>query len=286
VDLLRGVEEVLVVEELSPFLEERLQALCHREGLRTRVLGKHSGHLPEEFEYEPEVIARGLHRALGLGAEPAAPREAPPAPPRPPVLCPGCPHRSSYFAVRAAFPEETLYFSDIGCYTLGYGPPLDTADAVLCMGAAFTLAGGVSRVTNQRTVGFMGDSTFFHAGMPPLLNAIKEDVNMVAVILDNDVTAMTGFQESPTISVVDGTPRRETSIEGVARALGARHVEVVDPMDPSVTIAAFERARDHTGVSVIISRHSCPMFLARETGAVKRAVAYEIDHERCRTCGR
>jgi len=285
-ELFREVDQVLVVEELSPFLEDAVGALCARHDLRPQILGKRTGHLPEAFEYEPAVIRRGLHLALGLGtlAPEAAPAEA--VAPRPPTLCSGCPHRSTYFAARSAFGEDQLYFNDIGCYTLGFGAPLDTVDALLCMGAGFTLAAGVSRVTKQRTVGFLGDSTFFHSGMPALLNAIKEDVDMVAVILDNQVTAMTGFQESPTVTVEDHQPGRQVSIEGVVRALGARHVETVDPADVKASIAAFERARDATGLSVIIAEHPCPVHMLRLGEPADDADVFTIDHAACQQCGR
>jgi indolepyruvate ferredoxin oxidoreductase alpha subunit len=286
--LLREVERVLVVEELSPFLEDALCALCARHGLATHVLGKRTGHLPFEFEYEPEVIQRGLHAALNLGSPPAAAviSDGDPPPARGPGLCAGCPHRSSFFAARAVFGEEHLYFNDIGCYTLGFGPPLESADALLCMGAGFTLASGVSRVTGKRTVGFLGDSTFFHAGMPALLDAIQTDANIVAVILDNQVTAMTGFQESPGVSPEGAEPTRRISIANVARALGAQHVETVDPMDLPATIAAFERARAARGVSVIVAEHPCPVDVARRSGESAKKGTFVIDQDRCQSCGR
>ena len=285
--LLAEVERALVVEELSPYLEDAVRALCAQHDLHTEILGKRTGHFPEAFEYEPAVIRRGLHSALGLGSSPVAAASFAPVTPRPPTLCTACPHRSTYFAARAAFGEEHLYFNDIGCYTLGYGDPLNTVDALLCMGAGFTLAAGVSRVTGNRTVGFLGDSTFFHSGMPALLNATKEDVNMVAVILDNQVTGMTGFQESPTITVEQGRPKRRVSIEGIVRALGVEQVETVDPSDLAATITAFERARDASGVSVLIAEKACPVFLDRVTGAPGAvATPYRIDHSRCQVCGR
>jgi len=284
---LSRLERLLVVEELSPYLEDALLALCARERLSLQILGKRSGHLPVPFEYEPHVIRAGVHSALGLGPAPL-PRPAPPdLPPRPPILCPGCSHRSTYFAAKMALGEERLFFNDIGCYTLGYGPPLQSADALLCMGASITLASGVSRVTGQRTVGFIGDSTFFHSGMPALLNAIKERVNVVVVILDNGVTAMTGFQESPAASVEEGQATRWLSIEAAVRGLGATQVERVDPFDLPAAIAAFERARDATGVSVVISERPCGVFMLRETGGrQRRATAFRVDQTRCRTCGR
>ncbi len=286
VEFLSEVDEVLVVEELSPFLEDALRVLCAQHGLTPRILGKRSGHLPEEYEYDPPVIQRGIAAAFGLLETPAASIEAPDVPTRAPTLCAACPHRSAYFAAKTVFGDDTLYFNDIGCYTLGASPPLSAGDALLCMGAGFTLAAGVSRVTGKRTIGFVGDSTFFHAGMPALLNAIKEEVNMVAVILDNQVTAMTGFQESPGVEVEASTLQRSVSIAGVARSLGARHVETIDPQVLPAAIQAFERARDHEGVSVIIAEHPCPVALEREVGPPRHdAAAYEIDHARCQTCG-
>jgi len=331
--LLGDVDEVLVIEELSPYLEDALRALASLHGLTKRVLGKRTGHLPTPFEYEPQVIREGL-AAFGLtlpgpagrrssdraasdngapgraasdrvassraasdrasndlAAHPsgcALPAPIPTLPARPPSLCPGCPHRSTYFAARAAFDgDEHLYFNDIGCYTLGYGEPLNTVDALLCMGAGFTLAAGVARVTGRRTVGFMGDSTFFHSGMPALLNAVKEQVGMVAVILDNQVTAMTGFQESPTVAKEGSSLHRDVSIAEVCRALGVKQVEVVDPTNLSGTIAAFERARDSSGVSVVIAEEPCPLHLGREMRQSHAGPnTFEIDQSACRSCGR
>jgi NADPH-dependent glutamate synthase beta subunit-like oxidoreductase/ferredoxin len=284
--LLSGVKRLLVVEELSPYLEDALTVLASRNKLPVEILGKRTGHFPVEFEYDPEMIREVIHDDLKLGPKAREPREVEPVAPRPPTLCPGCPHRAAQFAARTVFGDEALYFNDIGCYTLGYGPPLNTADALLCMGAGFTLAAGVSRVTGERTVGIMGDSTFFHSGVTPLLNAIKENVNMVAVILDNQVTAMTGFQESPLVELVDDNLRRTTTIASVVKALGARHVEVVDPYHLPGTIAAFERARDATGVSVVITQRACPVYLARETHQAYKIGTYAVDSESCQTCGR
>jgi len=285
VTALGGVERLLVVEELSPFLEDKLSSLCTLHGLDTKILGKRTGHFPEEFEYDTELIATAIHRALEVGSAPVEPRAFDPVPPRPPSLCPGCPHRSAQFALRTVFGEESLYFNDIGCYTLGYGPPLQTADALLCMGSGLTIAAGVARTTKQRTVGILGDSTFFHSGMPALLNAIKENANMVAVILDNQVTAMTGFQESPLIKT-EGEISRDISIADVARSLGAPHVETIDPYNLPGTIAAFERARDAEGVSVVVVQRPCPNFFSRQTHKPYKTGTYAIDHALCQTCGR
>ncbi len=286
ISLLQEVDEVLVIEELTPFIEDALRALASKIGVTTRILGKGTGHLPEEFEYTPDVIQRGLHAALKIGPAPKAIAEFESPPSRPPTLCASCPHRSTFFAARAAFGDEHFYFNDIGCYTLGFSAPLNAGDVVLCMGAGYSIASAVSKVSGKRTVGFLGDSTFFHAGMPPLLDAIKEDANMVAVVLDNQVTAMTGFQESPGLPVF-GQAERMASIADVCRALGAKHVEVFDPMDLGAAVSAFERARDAVGTSVLIAESPCPVHHRIQTGEnLHQGPAYRIDQELCRACGR
>jgi len=297
VEQLRAAKRVVIVEELLPFVEDAVHALCSRNRIQPEILGKHTGHFPSRFEYEPSVIQRGLHDAAGLCAapEPAKPSEATPA--RPPVLCPSCPHRSAFFAAREALGPEPVFMNDIGCYTLGYGPPLESADALLSMGAGFTLASGVARMSGKRTVGFMGDGTFFHSGMPALVNAINHDDNMIAVILDNQVTAMTGFQDSPGIDTGHGRVTRRVEIETIVRGLGASSVETVDPDDLPQAIAAFERAGDTEGLAVIITKRACPVFESRVLhGALPATPAqspdagkvstYRIDHDRCQHCGR
>ena len=288
---LREMDTVLVVEELSPYLEDRVRALCTLHGLSTKILGKRTGHVPEEYEYTPDIVRSALHDVFGIGSPIQSVPEVRVLPNRPPTLCAACPHRSAFFAARSVFGDDALYFNDIGCYTLGVEPPLNVGDALLSMGAGFTLAAGVARTTGERTLGFLGDSTFFHSGMPALLNAIKEDVNMVAVIMDNEVTAMTGFQESPGIDIEGGRPRRSVDIEAVVRSLGARHVETIDPNDLASAVGAFERAKRRDELSVVISQRACPLFLEREAGHVDKAVSgeistYAIDHDRCQHCGR
>jgi len=291
VEQLRQLDTIVVVEELSPYLEDQIRALCTLHGLPTEILGKRTGHLPFEGEYRPELLKAMLHSVFGIGS-PVPPRpELQILPQRAPTLCAACPHRSAFFAARSVFGDEALYFNDIGCYTLGVAPPLKAGDALLSMGAGFTLAAGVARTTGERTLGFLGDSTFFHSGMPALLNAIKEDVNMVAVIMDNQVTAMTGFQESPGIEVKRDDVGRSVNIEEIVRALGARHVETVDPNDLNSTVAAFERAKQRDELSVVITERACPIFFNRAVEHADRVTSteistYAIDHARCQHCGR
>lgn len=277
--VLTSAKQVLVIEELSPYLEDALFQVAGRLGKSIPIFGKRSGHLSVPFEYQPRQVEAALRRILGMPELPSLNRAEIPVEARPPILCAGCPHRATFVAARAAFDENQLYFNDIGCYTLGYGPPHEVGNALLCMGAGFTLAAGVAEVTGKRTVGFMGDSTFFHSGMPSLLEALQTDANMVLVVLDNQVTAMTGFQQSPS----QPGPKK-VSIEAVARALGADRVQVVDPFDLAATQSVFREASKQTGVTVIVARQGCPVYQNR--GAKTRPEPHFVDENACRKCGR
>ncbi|MBI2894839.1 MAG: FAD-dependent oxidoreductase [Deltaproteobacteria bacterium] len=289
---LRGLDEVLVLEELTPFCEDALLGITKHFGLGVRVLGKHGGRLPEEFEYTPDTVAEAVLGWLGSPSRPAAAPVAAASEPRvevpsrPPTLCPGCPHRASYYAVRAVFGQDAICWNDIGCYSLGFGEPLDTADAILAMGSGISMAAGASRVTGQRMVAFIGDSTFFHSGTPAVVNAVQARDDVVIVVLDNGVTAMTGFQ--PNAGTALGRSREGApvvDIADVARALGVESVESVDPFDLAASAAALARARRARGPAVVVMKHACPVFESRTAPGSLPAVRFTIDQTRCKHCG-
>ncbi len=301
-EALAGVERLLVVEELLPFLEDALHVLAHRHGLSIEIRGKRSGDFEDRFEYEEAGIRRVVSSFLGLEEEPQPENLEEDVPPRPPVLCASCPHRTTFFAARAALGDEMLFFNDIGCYTLGYGPPLESADALLAMGSSFPMAAAVARRTGAKTVAFMGDGTFLHSGMPALLDAIKEDADLVAVIMDNQVTAMTGFQESASARIERGRLAQRVDLEALCRALGAKQVAKVDPEDLPRTIAAIREAGRRKGLSVVICERPCIVFTRRhgiedehplaeggvavEGGRGERPITYRVDLGLCGHCGR
>jgi indolepyruvate ferredoxin oxidoreductase alpha subunit len=290
VDFLRSVDAVLVVEELTPFVEEWVCVTAFRAGRTIPVLGKHTGHLPVEFEYSPDLVEDAVRKYLALGARVKTSLVVPELPPRPPVLCPGCPHRTSFYLVSRVFGKRTVYCNDIGCYTLGYGEPLNACDVLLCMGASISLASGIARTTGQRTVAYIGDSTFFHSGLPALANAVQADDKITAVILDNYITAMTGFQPSPTTNtdrpkepsptVADGNGR--FSIEDAVRGLGIREVYSVDPFEEKATLAALKQAKDGEGVNVVVCHSPCVVH-ERRVSPGKR-VSFDIRSELCNAC--
>jgi indolepyruvate ferredoxin oxidoreductase alpha subunit len=189
--------------------------------------------------------------------------------------------------VRRVFGKKTVYCNDIGCYTLGYGQPLDSCDVLLCMGSSISQASGIARTTGKRTVAYIGDSTFFHSGLPPLVNAVKSNDPITVVILDNHVAAMTGFQPSPTTSA-GGDPsealaRHRFSIEDAVRGLGVEVVSTVDPFDEKATLEALKKAKSANGTNVVIMSAPCAVTEAR-SGARESRTAYAIEPELCNSC--
>ncbi len=294
-DLLGAVDSLLVVEELTPFVEERVSLCAFHNQKRIPILGKHTGHFPLEYEYSPDLVEDAIRDYLHLQKRKRPQVSIPPLPPRPPVLCPGCPHRASYYLARKVFGKGTVYSNDIGCYTLGYGDPLNSCDLLLCMGSSITTACGIARLTGRRTVAYIGDSTYFHSGLPALANAVQAQDDITVVILDNYITAMTGFQPSLTtdgpvgadgLHVDPATSQGNTaghSIEESLRGLGVTEVYSVDPFNERETIDALKKAKSGTGVNVVVCHSPCVVH-ARRIGRVGKRSALAIDPELCDSC--
>jgi indolepyruvate ferredoxin oxidoreductase alpha subunit len=205
-------------------------------------------------------------------------------PVRPPVLCAGCPHSATYFAVNKATNRKAIFASDIGCYTLGVAPPYNAADLLVCMGSSVGTAGGLARVNDQPVIAFIGDSTFFHAGIPGLINAVHHGHKFLLMILDNRTTAMTGHQPHPGSSkgpsCCDIT---SVSIEEVVKGCGVKWPKVVDPYDIKTTTDTVKQALTQNGVSVIIARRECALISKRDqNGAILKK--HYIDQEVCKKC--
>ncbi|MBQ7921785.1 MAG: indolepyruvate ferredoxin oxidoreductase subunit alpha [Clostridia bacterium] len=260
-ELLADTDEILVCEELDGVIEKELFALLGQKQLCRVIRGKTDGTTPSAGENTVNGLMDIIAEYLGI-AKPSQPvRKAPPAlPVRPPVLCAGCPHRASFYAVKQAMKgRKAVFAGDIGCYTLGNAMPLDMTDTCLCMGAGITVAQGISRVQPDTVCfSFTGDSTFYHTGLPNLANAVYNNANMVAVILDNSTTAMTGHQPNPnTGKNVMGEVAAKIDIEGALRGIGITDIAVVNPLDQDAAVKAVQHAADHEGVSAIIFRAPC-----------------------------
>jgi indolepyruvate ferredoxin oxidoreductase alpha subunit len=248
-----------------------------------------------EFEYSVDMVEDVVRDYTGRRRRERISVTVPELPPRPPVLCPGCPHRAGFYVVRKVFGKQTVYCNDIGCYTLGYGEPLESCDLLLCMGSSITQASGIARVTGRRTVAYIGDSTFFHSGLPALANAVQAGDQITIIVLDNYTTAMTGFQPSLTTSNrpgPDGVPGGASgrakeagplSIEEAVRGLGVEHLFSIDPFDVETAVAAVKQAKAAHGVSVVVSHAWCAVELRRARKG-KAVPPLTIDQDRCEDC--
>lgn len=269
-------ERSLIIEETYPVLELQLSD-------RRKALGRLSGTVPSQGELVPEVVEDLILNFVG---EVPPSRETPTVKARRPSLCAGCPHRPAFYMIRNVF-DHAIYSGDIGCYTLGIN--MGAVDTCLCMGASIGMAGGLARgpATREGTVvvATIGDSTFYHAGVPALINAVHTKTPVVLVIMDNSTTAMTGGQPTPASDrLADGSEGVPIDMERLVRGTGVDFLEVVDPYDHSALRTALERAKDNTfeenrGVSVVITRRPC----VRMPGITLPSVRFKVG-EACDLC--
>lgn len=270
-------EEILVVEELMPVIEEVVLAAANGAA----VHGKLDGTLPHEGEFSTALVAKAL-AAVGF-AENTYPESPVPAevPARPAILCPGCLHRSVFYAMKKVF-KDGIFPSDIGCYTLGL--QLGAVDTTICMGASITVGSGIAHsVEGAEVVSTIGDSTFLHTGVNGLINAVYNNANQTVIILDNRITAMTGHQPNPNTGMTAcGVESPKVSLEEIARACGVKFVEAVDPYDLTHLLAVLKEAKEREGVKVIIAKQPC-VIMNKRLG-IKRS-RYVVDSDRCLKCG-
>lgn len=277
------VDLALVVEELDPLLEDEIRKACSRIGKMIPIYGKESGHFSLLGELNPDFVATAIADVAGVSLEPFDVREAVDLPMRPPILCPGCPHRATYYAVKMAVGERAMYLSDIGCYTLGFMAPIDMGDYFICMGSSASSAGGFAATIDKPIVSFIGDSTFFHSGVTGLINSVHNRRNLMLVVLDNSTTGMTGHQPHP------GTDLDEfenVDIEAMAHATGVEHVATIDPLDFKKSRRVIDDLLSREGPKVLISRSPCPLYAKKAMGLKRGEVKYTVDHQRCMVCGR
>ncbi len=297
IKLLTSVKEVLVAEELDPFVELHVKAIVGERNMPVKIHGE------DLLTRIGELSTRKVTEAIAKLTKTKTPVDfanidkleqetAPLLPWRPPALCPGCPHRASHYAVRVASRRvardygkeiEPIYPGDIGCYALGYNPPQEASDTIICMGGSFGIASGLARVVDAPIVAHLGDSTFFHAGIPPLVNAVYNKANITMVIMDNSATAMTGFQPHPgTGYTAMGEETVLLKPEEIARACGVKFVEVVDPFNLKEATETIEKAIRFEGPAVVVSRRLCAIIEQREKKKRKEEVIpYRVDQSKC-----
>ncbi len=265
-NFLEECEKVLVVEEGEPFMEETVKAFAQEAGLTLPIGGKGDGFLSRLYEYNPAQVRESLGEYFGVDYAPRAGidlSDVPEIPQRPPSLCAGCSHRATFYAVnKAAEGMDTICPTDIGCYTLGFLPPLSSGDFLICMGSSVGTSCGFSKVSDKKVISFIGDSTFFHTGIPGLINAVFNSHNFTLVILDNGITAMTGHQPHPGVDMkaMNFEGYGQVSIEDVVKAVGVKHVSVIRPYRVKKSVDTIKEALLYKGVSVVISQEPCMLF--------------------------
>ncbi len=282
-EFLEGIDEVLCIEELDPVIERTLTYVCGKYHLPVNIRGKLTGDIAPAGENTVESVREALEKFLGTSLSDEDTfdiSDAPALPVRPPVLCAGCPHRASFYAVKRAMKgKKAVYCGDIGCYTLGNAMPLDMTDTCLCMGAGITIAQGIGRAEPDTVYfSFTGDSTFFASGMTGIVNAFYNQADMTAVILDNSTTAMTGHQPHPgTGKTMMGNISEKVSIEDVLKAIGLTTVEAVDPLKLDEAVECVKRVSSQPGVKAIIFRSPC-------IAIVKPDPCVKVDDDVCIHC--
>ena len=294
-EVLEKSREILVVEELDPVVELQLKDLAVTNNILVTVKGKEL--VPGNYELTPEVVYSAIARFMGLSEK--LPWEGvkyiktePPIPPRPPVLCAGCPHRSTYYALRVAANKtglrDIIYTGDIGCYTLGYMKPFETQMTCFEMGGSIGVAHGLAKVTENPLIAIIGDSTFYHAGIPPALNVVYNKSNVLVLVLDNMTTAMTGHQPHPGTGITAmSEPTTRITPESVLSAIGFK-VYVISPLNVKKAIEDFVKALEEfkRGEKIaIVSRMKCALNVLRE--ARRQGIilpVYAIVEEKCTGC--
>ena len=253
---LKGHDEVLILEELDDILEIQIKSLAYDSGLKTKVIGKTDD---EDYvgEYTPDKVMDKMAvvwpdmiidkpKAFVLPIE---------VPARPAQMCPGCGHRSAFFAIKKALKDEDVTVADIGCHTLGYMPPYNIGEILMCMGASSGMASGLSLFNDKkRVVAFLGDSTFFHAGLPGLINTIFNSHNITLIIMENGTTAMTGHQDHA---------GNKIPIENLLKGLGIENILTCDTYNQSKLTDIVKTAMQIKGISVVIATHPCMLKFTR-----------------------
>lgn len=246
-ELAAHVGRVLVLEDGYPYIERALRGLLQQP---LEVIGRESGHLPPDGELTPDTV----RAALGLPERRRGVVASIPVPERPPQLCAGCPHLDSFDALQIALEglPQGLVASDIGCYTLAALPPLSAIESCVCMGASIGMAKGASDAGVRPAVAVIGDSTFLHSGVTPLMDAIAANTHMTVIVLDNEVVGMTGAQ--PTLLP---SSRLKPLLLGLG--VDPEHCHVLDahPRRTAANAEVIRRELQHPGVSVIVAVRVC-----------------------------
>ena len=284
---LRPAKEVLILEEVDPFLEEHLEALAGKHRLSIAFRGRDDGALPKIGELDPDNVSAAIAAFTGADLPEKRISSHLELPQRDMTFCAGCPHRATFHILKRVLRQEKnpgVVIGDIGCYIMsGQFAGQYAFQAVNCMGSGINLAEALGQLTryglDQKVVTVCGDSTFFHTIMPGVVNAVYHRANMLLMVLDNSATAMTGFQPHPGTGLTAmGTPAEPMNIQGILEAMGCK-VEVADPFDVKETEKTVKRLLQEDGMNVLIMRQPCATLMAKERS--KKPVRVWVDQDVC-----
>ncbi len=260
-DFLRGHDEVLIIEELDPVMENEIKSMAWDAGAHCKIFSRKQradfmGELGPDRTWRilsetwPDVFAERKPHEVQKSLNPRIPQ-----------MCPGCGHRAAFYGVKKSLPENAITVADIGCHSLGYYSPYNMGEVLLCMGHSNGTAAGMSIGNETRkVVSFIGDSTFFHAGLPAVINAVLYDYDFTLVVMENGTTAMTGHQpHAGSGEIGDAIP-----IQSVLETLGVKFIKRVDAYNQKALQEAMKEAMDHKGFSVVIASHPCMLKFTRE----------------------
>jgi indolepyruvate ferredoxin oxidoreductase alpha subunit len=290
-DFMENIDTVVIIEELLPYLEDAITGIAKDANSNVKILGKHSDDFSMVGEYNTAIVTNTLAKIMGIESpinykailDRAATLKSI-LPKRLPTFCPGCPHRGTIWSVLQALKGiDYVVNNDIGCYSMLLLEPYEVTDSLLDMGASQGLSSGMQHVLEDNVVSFLGDSTFFHAAIPGIVNAVHNRHDYTVVILDNSVTAMTGQQPNPG-SDFGAAPVDEINIESVLRGIGVRNVTVIDAFNPKENIEKIKDAMKKPGVKAIISKGACALYNDR----LKRRsrvpiIPNQVSEEECKT---
>ncbi len=290
-EFMKEIKTLMVVEELSPYLEGFAKQYAKEDDNPLKIIGKGFGPFSEYSEYNVPIVVNALSKYSGktpsfdhLAYKEKLDKLTDILPPRPPGFCAGCPHRGTFTALRRAIGKTPIYFSnDIGCYTMLVLPPLEFSDSQLCMGASLGIGAGVTIGAEEKVVVAIGDSTLFHAGLPGIVNAVHNKRDMTIIVLHNSVTAMTGQQSHPgEPGMIGGKEGIAVDIEKMLIALGVEKIVKINSFQIRKNRKLMKEALDFKGVSAIISHGECALYHfrnLRRQGA--KAVPFYIDKDKC-----
>lgn len=286
---LRETDSVLCIEELDPVVEDALIYTAGKNNIRVDILGKNSGHIRVAGENTREEAEKAILSFLGIEKDSSEldMTDMPELPVRPPVLCAGCPHRASFYAVKQAMKgKKAVFCGDIGCYTLGNAMPLDMVDTCLCMGAGVNITQGIGHLDPDTVCfAFVGDSTFFASAITGAVNAVYNQADMTLVILDNSTTAMTGHQPHPgTGHTMMGEIVEKVSIEDTLHGIGVKEVRTVNPLRHAEAVETVKELSALPGVKAIIFKYPCIAIASEMTKHLKEVGCVSIDPEKCIQC--